>query len=111
APEPMNPEVAEKMVLEILDSKQAAALRDTGQVDFAYDLAGVGRFRSNAYRQQRGMDAVFRAISSQPPTLEELGLPSSLARLANFHQGMVLITGPAGCGKSSTLAALVNIIN
>ncbi|HEV7503436.1 MAG TPA: type IV pilus twitching motility protein PilT [Thermoanaerobaculia bacterium] len=111
APEPMDPQTAEKLVLEILDPEQAAALRDKGQIDFAYDLAGVGRFRSNAYRQQRGMDAVFRAIPPQPPSLEELGLPSSLARFANFHQGMVLLTGPAGCGKSSTLAALLNIIN
>jgi twitching motility protein PilT len=111
APEPMHPQMAEKLVLEILDPEQATALRERGQVDFAYELAGVGRFRSNAYRQQRGIDAVFRAIPPHPPTLEELGLPSSLARFANFHQGMVLITGPAGCGKSSTLAALLNIIN
>jgi twitching motility protein PilT len=111
APEPMNPQLAEKLVLEILDPEQATALRERGQVDFAYELADVGRFRSNAYRQQRGMDAVFRAIPPHPPTLQELGLPSSLARFANFHQGMVLITGPAGCGKSSTLAALLNIIN
>jgi twitching motility protein PilT len=80
-------------------------------VDFAYTLPGVGRFRSNAYRQQRGFDATFRAIPPRPPSLEELGLPTSLARFANFHQGMVLLTGPAGCGKSSTLAALLNIIN
>jgi twitching motility protein PilT len=86
-------------------------MRDSGQVDFAYTLAGKGRFRSNAYRQQRGIDAVFRVIPPRPPSLTELGLPTSLARLSNYHQGMVLLTGPAGCGKSSTLAALVNIIN
>ncbi len=80
-------------------------------MDFAYTLPGKGRFRSNAYRQQRGTDAVFRVIPPRPPTLAELGLPESLGRLANFHQGMVLLTGPAGCGKSSTLAALLNIIN
>jgi twitching motility protein PilT len=57
------------------------------------------------------MDVVFRAIPPQPPALEDLRLPSALARFANFHQGMVLLTGPAGCGKSSTLAALLNIIN
>jgi twitching motility protein PilT len=107
----LDARTAERMVLEILNEEQIEALRQRGQVDFAYSLPGVGRFRSNAYRQQRGMDAVFRAIPPQPPHLEELGLPSSLARFANFHQGMVLLTGPAGCGKSSTLAALVNIIN
>jgi twitching motility protein PilT len=110
-PAPLDPRTAERMVMEILDPEQAESLRTRGQVDFAYTLAGVGRFRSNAYRQQRGVDAVFRAIPPRPPTLEQLGLPTSLARFANFHQGMVLITGPAGCGKSSTLAALVNILN
>jgi twitching motility protein PilT len=102
---------AERLILEILTPEQNQALRDLGQVDFAYTLSGKGRFRSNAYRQQRGIDAVFRVIPPKPPSLTELGLPTSLARLANYHQGMVLLTGPAGCGKSSTLAALVNIIN
>jgi twitching motility protein PilT len=108
---PLPARTAERMVHEILNPDQLEALRDRGQVDFAYTLPGKGRFRSNAYRQQRGVDAVFRVIPPQPPTLEGLGLPSSLARLANYHQGMVLLTGPAGCGKSSTLAALLNIIN
>jgi twitching motility protein PilT len=108
---PLSAEAAERLIQEVLTPDQMAALRQKGQVDFAYTLPGVGRFRSNAYRQQRGMDAVFRVIPPQPPTLTELGLPTSLARFANFHQGIVLLTGPAGCGKSSTLAALVNIIN
>jgi twitching motility protein PilT len=86
-------------------------LEKHGQVDFAYTIPGVSRFRSNAYRQQRGVDVVFRAIPPTPPSLEGLGLPASLARFTDFHQGMVLITGPSGCGKSSTLAALINILN
>jgi twitching motility protein PilT len=102
---------AERLILEVLNPEQADLVRDKGQVDFAYTLDGVGRFRSNAYRQQRGMDAVFRAIPPRPPTLEEGGQPAARTRFANFHQGIVLLTGPAGCGKSSTLAALVNIIN
>ncbi len=110
-PEPLDSRTAERLVTQILTPEQVDLLHVKGQVDFAYTLEGIGRFRSNAYRQQRGIDAVFRAIPPQPPTLEELGLPTSLARFANFHQGMVLLTGPAGCGKSSTLAALVNIIN
>jgi twitching motility protein PilT len=108
---PLPARTAERMIHEILTPDQLEALRDRGQVDFAYTLPGKGRFRSNAYRQQRGVDAVFRVIPPQPPTLEDLGLPGSLAKLANYHQGMVLLTGPAGCGKSSTLAALLNIIN
>ncbi len=109
--EVLSARTAGRLVEEILSSDQLAVLRERGQVDFAYTLAGKGRFRSNAYRQQRGTDAVFRVIPPRPPTLAELGLPESLGRLANFHQGMVLLTGPAGCGKSSTLAALLNIIN
>ncbi|HYG63211.1 MAG TPA: type IV pilus twitching motility protein PilT [Thermoanaerobaculia bacterium] len=98
-------------VRDVLTPEQIEALEKHGQVDFAYNIPGVGRFRSNAYRQQRGVDAVFRAIPPTPPTLEGLGLPGSLARFTDFHQGMVLITGPSGCGKSSTLAALINILN
>src|ERR1700710_759635 len=83
---------AERLILEILTPEQLQALRDSGQVDFAYTLAGKGRFRSKAYRQQRGIDAVFRVIPPRPPSLTELGLPTSLARLSNYHQGMVLLT-------------------
>ncbi|HEV3076758.1 MAG TPA: type IV pilus twitching motility protein PilT [Thermoanaerobaculia bacterium] len=110
-PQPLAPAVAARMIEEVLDDGQRAALARHGQIDFAYTLPGRARFRANAYRQQRGLDAVFRSIPSQPPTLASLGLPESLARLADYHQGMVLITGPSGCGKSATMAALINIIN
>jgi len=110
-PEPLAPAVAARMIDEVLDDGQRAALARHGQIDFAYTLPGRARFRANAFRQQRGLDAVFRSIPSQPPTLASLGLPESLARLADYHQGMVLITGPSGCGKSATMAALINIIN
>ncbi len=109
--EPLSATAAEQLVKSILTPEQQTALAEHGQIDFAYTLPGRGRFRANAYRQQNGLDAVFRAIPPKPPTLAELGLPASLARLVDYHQGIVLITGPAGCGKSSTLAALVNIIN
>jgi twitching motility protein PilT len=109
--EVLDPRLANEIIREVLTPEQRSALDAHGQIDFAYTLPGVGRFRSNAYRQQRGVDAVFRAIPPEPPTLTDLGLPTSLARFCNFHQGMVLITGPAGCGKSSTLAALLRIIN
>src|SRR4051794_25858475 len=73
---PTPARTAEKLVEEILTPEQREALRERGQVDFAYTLAAQGRFRSNAYRQQRGIDAVFRVIPPKPPTLEELGLPA-----------------------------------
>jgi twitching motility protein PilT len=110
-PQPLPPAAAARMIEEALDDNQRALLASRGQVDFAYSLPGRARFRANAYRQQRGVDAVFRTIPSDPPTLHSLGLPESLARLADLHQGMVLITGPGGCGKSATMAALLSIIN
>src|SRR5229473_1729977 len=101
----------EKILLEVLTAEQRKHFEENHDLDFAYSVSGVGRFRGNIYRQQRGIDGVFRPIPPSPPTLEELGLPQSLGRLTDFHQGLLLVTGPAGCGKSSTMAALVNLIN
>ncbi len=102
---------SEKLVFSALTPEQTKVFRDRGELDLAYAAPGIGRFRVNLYRQQRGYDGVFRVIPSEIPTLEGLGLPASLARFTNFHQGLVLVTGPANCGKSSTLAALVSLIN
>lgn len=101
----------ERMVLSVLDPEQRRQLAERGELDVCHTVADIGRFRANLYRQQRGLDGVFRFIPAVPPTLEDLSLPASLARLTSYHQGMVLVTGPAGCGKSSTLAALVNLVN
>ncbi len=103
--------LAEQLIHGLLSDEQCALLEKNQQLDFSYAIPGVGRFRGNAFRQQRGLDAVFRAIPPDPPSLADLGLPDSLAALVAFHQGMVLLTGPAGCGKSSTMAALVRQIN
>jgi twitching motility protein PilT len=110
-PAPLAAAEVERLLRDLLTEEHREALARHGQVDLAHTIPGVGRFRVNAYRQQRGLDAVLRAIPPRPPTLEELGLPASLARFADFHQGLVLITGPAGCGKSSTLAAMLHIVN
>jgi twitching motility protein PilT len=104
-------ELVEPLLLDLLDAEQRKVLEEHQQLDFSYEIPGVGRFRANIYYQQRGLDGVFRAIPPEPPTLEELGLPQDLERLASYHQGMVLFTGPAGCGKSSTMAAMVRMIN
>ena len=95
----------------LLDGKQLGLLEEKGQIDFALSLGDFARLRCNAYRTQRGTDVVFRMVSKTPPTLEELGLPDTLKKLANYSQGIVLFTGPTGCGKSSTLAAMVDLIN
>jgi twitching motility protein PilT len=108
---PLEPARASAMLRSILTEEQVALFDTDGQVDLAYTLDGVARFRANLYRQQRGIDGVFRAVPDHPPSLEELGLPNTLARLTNYHQGMVLVTGPAGCGKSSTMAAFLNLVN
>jgi twitching motility protein PilT len=107
----VDPTMAAAAIAEILSPTEREILERTGQVDLAYDAPRLGRFRTNVYRQARGTDAVFRVVPSEPPTLESLGLPASLAKLADYHQGLVLVTGPAGCGKSATLAALVHQIN
>ena len=107
----LAPSVTSQLVVELLTAEQRQQLEHRQQLDFSYDIPGVGRFRANAYMQQNGLDAVFRAIPPEPPTLAELGLPDYLTKLASFHQGMVLFTGPAGCGKSSTMAAMVRMIN
>ena len=108
---PLDAAAADRLAQAPLGPEQRAELARSGQVDLCFALPGVGRFRTNVYRQQRGLDAVFHAIPLEPPGLEDLGLPAALARFTTYHQGMVLVTGPAGCGKSSTLAALVNLIN
>jgi twitching motility protein PilT len=108
---PLEPAQSESLILEILTESERAHFTAHNDLDFAYNIAGVGRYRGNVYRQRRGVDAVFRPIPLEPPTLEDLSLPSSLAKLTGYHQGLVLVTGPAGCGKSSTMAALINLIN
>ncbi len=108
---PTSEERARQLLEPILDQRQRQVLRDEGEIDFAYDPGEVGRFRVNVFRHHAGLSGIFRHIARHPPTLSSLGLPNELARFANFHQGLVVITGPAGSGKSSTLAALVAIIN
>ncbi|MCH8811169.1 MAG: type IV pilus twitching motility protein PilT [Gemmatimonadetes bacterium] len=109
--EVIEPSKADAVVRSLLVDSQREVLDSAGQLDFAYEIEGVARFRCNAYRQHNGTDAILRVIPPIPPSLEQLGLPSRLAELANFNNGLVLVTGPSGCGKSSTLAALVNIVN
>ncbi|MDD9966308.1 MAG: PilT/PilU family type 4a pilus ATPase [Myxococcales bacterium] len=106
----MRPKAAEKVMAELMSDEQWEVLARSGQVDFSYEMPGTGRFRVNAYKQQSGLDIVFRIIPAAPPSLEDLGLPARLANLVDYRTGMVLCTGPAGCGKSSTLAALVNLV-
>jgi twitching motility protein PilT len=105
------PDAAERMLRSAFTPAQAQRFDERGELDFAWTVPGLGRFRVNVYRQLRGVDGVFRSIPARVPTLADLGLPTSLAKFTNYHQGLVLVTGPANCGKSATLAALVDLIN
>jgi twitching motility protein PilT len=96
---------------EILTTEQKEILSVQGQVDVLYSLPQIGRFRGSIFNQVQGWSAVFRVIPGSIPTLDDLGLPPSIERLARLQNGLVLVTGPTGSGKSTTLAALVRQIN
>ncbi|MCG6922797.1 MAG: type IV pilus twitching motility protein PilT [Acidobacteria bacterium] len=83
----------------------------TGDVDFAYEVPGLARYRVNLFHQQRGSGAVFRIIPTKIMTLDQLGLPDQIRRLVDIQSGLVLVTGPTGSGKSTTLAAIIDLIN
>ena len=108
---PLDGAQVARLVDEVLEQRLRLEFERDGQVDFSWTTAGKARFRGNAFRHQHGLGLVLRAIPLEVPTLADLKLPSSLARLTNHNQGLVLLTGPAGCGKSSTLAALLRLIN
>ncbi len=91
--------------------RDLAQFRETGDVDWAYEIPGVARFRCNAAQERRGPLGVFRVIPSKILTAEELGLSPEIQRLAYLTKGLVLVTGPTGSGKSTTLAAMVDLIN
>ncbi|MCC8138831.1 MAG: type IV pilus twitching motility protein PilT [Lachnospiraceae bacterium] len=99
------------LLREVMSDKQLETLEMTGEVDFASTLDDGSRLRCNAYREKNGYALALRKLPSVIPKLEELGTPASLARTAQLRQGLVLITGPTGSGKSTTQAALLNDIN
>lgn len=100
-----------RFVMEILTDKQKAILKEKNEVDFVYDLDEAGRFRVNVFQQSHGMGAVFRVVPNRLPTIDELMLPPSVHRLTQASNGLVLITGPTGAGKTTTLAAIINEMN
>jgi len=99
------------LLREIASEEQWESYQGCGDLDFAYGLEGVARFRANYLRQENGAAAVFRIIPERILTLDELGLPESIEGLAHTRQGLILVTGPTGSGKSTTLAAIIDCIN
>ncbi len=100
-----------EMLYEIAPSSKKDQFESTGDVDFGYELPGVARFRANFFNHKHGIAAVFRRIPSNVLTAEALGLPPVLTRAAMLRKGLVLVTGPTGSGKSTTLAAMVDYAN
>lgn len=96
------------LVIDVLTEDDARQFEESGDLDFAYEVTGTGRFRGNIFRQRAGASAVFRLIPDKVATLEELGLPATLKRFAMLNQGLVVVTGPTGAGKSTTLAAILD---
>lgn len=107
----LTPREVEKFVKEVLNEGQYKRYMEVGEIDMSYSVAGIGRYRVNVYRQ-RGSDAMaIRTIGLKIPTLESLGFPDSVIDMTRKTKGLVLVTGPAGSGKSTTLAAMINQIN
>ncbi|HDI61032.1 MAG TPA: type IV pilus twitching motility protein PilT [Desulfobacteraceae bacterium] len=99
------------MLYEIAPEDKVKVFEETGDVDFGYEIPGLARYRANFFRQKYGVGAVFRQIPSKILTTEQLGLPPVIAKLANLPRGLVLVTGPTGSGKSTTLAAIIDQAN
>jgi twitching motility protein PilT len=104
-------ELLRTMLEEIASEKHWSEYDSGGDVDFAYSIAGVARFRANYFVQDRGAGAVFRIIPEEIISLEDLKLSDAIASLANLDEGLVLVTGPTGSGKSTTLAAIIDKLN
>ncbi len=99
------------MVYEIITEEKAKKYEETGDVDFGYEIPGLARYRGNLFQQKYGVGAVFREIPSEIMTVQQLNLPPVVGKLSQLPKGMVLVTGPTGSGKSTTLAAIVDECN
>jgi twitching motility protein PilT len=110
-PAPVSPAEVEALLLPLLGPARRRQLDERGYVDLAIDVPGAGRLRGNVSRQQGGLKGAFRLAVARPPTLAELGLPAAVAKVTEHHQGLVVIAGPSGHGKTTTLAALVDLLN
>ncbi|HEX6241956.1 MAG TPA: PilT/PilU family type 4a pilus ATPase, partial [Polyangiales bacterium] len=108
---PLASEETRRFLHEILTPHQRERFEEDGELDFAYDLVGVARFRVNLMVQSRGPGAVFRIVPTSTPTLDQLAMPQSVKRLCRLSSGLVLVTGPTGSGKTTTLSAMVNEMN
>ncbi|MEM7164595.1 MAG: type IV pilus twitching motility protein PilT [Planctomycetota bacterium] len=107
----LTAEDTERAIKELLTEEQWRTVVDKQDYDFCYEKEDHGRYRTNICRQRKGYDIIFRLIPDRVPELADLNMPDILKKFTTYRQGIVLITGPAGCGKSSTMAALVELVN
>ncbi|HWR60608.1 MAG TPA: type IV pilus twitching motility protein PilT [Clostridia bacterium] len=106
-----TPEETEKIAMSILNDKQKQELKEQGEIDISFSIHGVSRFRINIFRQRGSYCMAIRIIPLNIPTMEELGLPPIVNDLAKLPRGLILVTGPTGSGKSTTLAYMIDLIN
>lgn len=111
APEPLAEKALVTQLASMLSNDERETFKQKKSVDFTYEITNVGRFRASMFLGQSGTNATFRILPARASTLAALGLPPQLERFTEFHHGIVLVTGPAGCGKTTTLAALVDMVN
>ena len=109
--DPLTPEGVEALLFPMMSNEQRRRLEQEWELDFSYGVEGIGRFRVNFYKDKGCYAAAFRTISTKAPQLEELGMPPIVTTIADKPRGLVLVTGPTGSGKSTTLAAMVDYIN
>ena len=107
----LTSEAVEKLLAPIFPEKNRTEFMERNDTDFAYEIAGLARFRVNVFRDRHGVGAVFRQIPIEVLTAQQLNLPEAVVRLGDLSKGLVLVTGPTGSGKSTTLAALVDYVN
>ncbi len=104
-------EKAKELLAPLVSVERWEAFEECGNLDFAYEIPGLARFRGNFFKQKNGLAAVFREIPSRIPTIDEMHLPEVLKKIAMFKKGIVLVTGPTGSGKSTTMAAMLDYVN
>ena len=108
---PLSREETSDLIYQIMNDRQKARFEETHDIDFSLDFGEAGRFRVNVFMGHRGVGAVMRVIPSQIKSVEELNLPPVISKMAEYERGLILVTGPTGSGKSTTLAALIDQIN
>jgi len=109
--QPLTPADTKNLIYSVLTDAQKKRLEEELELDFSFGIKNIGRFRGNAYFQRQTLAAAFRLIPSEAPEFESLGLPKVIKSFAHKDKGLVLVTGPTGSGKSTTLASLIEIIN